>query len=117
MTPVTHIVLVSWKSGRGAAAEESIRPAIRGFGATIPGIVSVVEGHSSSPEGLEHGHDYGFVITFDSPQSRDAYLPDPNHQVVAQAIGENAARVVVFDITSAATTGGGSPAGPQLPLP
>jgi hypothetical protein len=95
---VTHIVLVSWQSGRGPAAEESIRPGIRAFAESIPGITSIVEGHSCSPEGLEGGHDYGFVITFDSAQSRDSYLPDPRHQVVGEAIGADAARIVVFDI-------------------
>lgn len=93
-----HVVLVSWKAGRAAAAEEVVRPAIRAFRGTIPGIESTVEGHSSSPEGLEDGLDYGFVITFDSPASRDAYLPDPRHVVVADAIREHAERVVVFDV-------------------
>ena len=98
MTSVTHVVLVSWKDGLTSAAEESIRPAIRALADTIPGIVSIVEGGSTSPEGLEDGHDYGFVITFDSPDARDAYLPDPRHRVVADEIGRNAQHIVVFDI-------------------
>jgi hypothetical protein len=98
MTQVTHVVLVSWKSGRGPGAEESIRPAIRSFGDTIPGIVRIVEGHSSSPEGLEDGLEYGFVFTFESPRARDSYLTDPHHRIVAEAIGDNAQRIVVFDI-------------------
>jgi hypothetical protein len=98
MSQVTHIVLVAWKGGTGAEAEESIRSAIRGLGETIPGIVSLVEGHSNSPEGLEHGHDWGFVITFDDAQARDAYVTDARHRVVAEAIGESAQRIVVFDI-------------------
>ena len=79
-------------------AEERVRPALRELATTIPGISSLVEGHSSSPEGLEDGHDYGFVVTFDSAEARDAYLPDPRHQVVADEIGRYAQRVVVFDI-------------------
>jgi hypothetical protein len=98
VTQVTHIVLLSWKSGRASVAEESIRPAIRAFTDTMPGVADVVEGHSSSPEGLEDGYDYGFVITFDSAQARDSYLTDSRHQVVADAIGVNAQRIVVFDI-------------------
>lgn len=91
-------MLVSWQSGRAPAAEESIRPAIRAFTETIRGIASIVEGHSSSPEGLEDGHDYGFVITFDSAQARDSYLTDSRHQVVADVIRVNAQHIVVFDI-------------------
>jgi hypothetical protein len=98
MSQVTHVVLVAWKSGRGAAAEESIRPAIRDFEQTIPGIIGIVEGHSSSPEGLEDGLDYGFVITFESSEARDSYLVDPRHRVVGDAIGDNAHRIVVFDV-------------------
>lgn len=79
-------------------AEERIRPAIRALADTIPGISRLVEGHSTSPEGLEDGHDYGFVVTFDSAEARDAYLPDPRHRVVADGIGRHAQRVVVFDI-------------------
>ena len=98
MSQVTHVVLVAWKNGRASAVEESIRPAIRTFGETVPGIVGIVEGHSSSPEGLEDGLEYGFVVTFESPQARDSYLIDPHHRVVADAIGDNAQRIVVFDI-------------------
>jgi hypothetical protein len=51
-----------------------------------------------SPEGLEDGYHYGFIVTFATPQARDAYLNDPNHRPVAEAIGAAAERIVVFDI-------------------
>ncbi|HET9873330.1 MAG TPA: Dabb family protein [Propionibacteriaceae bacterium] len=95
---VTHIVLVSWQNGRARAVEDAIRPAIRDFRKSINGILSVVEGHSSSPEGLESGYDYGFVVTFESAQARDSYLTDPTHQVVAEEIGACARHLAVFDI-------------------
>ena len=98
MTSISHVVLVSWKSGRQAEAEEFVRPAIRAFSHTVPHVLSVVEGHSSSPEGLENGFDYGFVITFTSAQTRDAYLTHPSHLPIAEAIGTAAAHIVVFDI-------------------
>jgi hypothetical protein len=98
MTAISHIVLVSWKSGSQGAAEDLVRPAIRGFVDTIPDVQSVVEGHSSSPEGLEDGFDYGLVVTFATAQARDAYLDDPVHRPVAEAIGAAAQRIVVFDI-------------------
>ena len=98
MSKVTHVVLVAWKSGLGSTVEESLRSAIRDLGDTLPGIVSLVEGHSSSPEGLESGHDYGFVITFDDADARDAHLTDARHRVLAAALGENSQRIVVFDI-------------------
>ena len=98
VTSISHVVLVSWKSGKQIRAEEVVRPAIRGFVSTIPGVLAVVEGHSSSPEGLEDGYDYGFVVTFATVQARDAYLDDSSHRPVAEAIGAAAERIVVFDI-------------------
>jgi hypothetical protein len=98
MTSISHVVLVSWKDGRQYQAEELIRPAIRAFTQTIPGVLSAVEGHSSSPEGLENGFDYGFVITFATAQARDIYLTHPAHLPVAEAIGVASTQVVVFDI-------------------
>ena len=95
---VSHVVLVAWKSGRQARAEELVRPTIRDFVHTIPDVLSVVEGHSSSPEGLEDGYDYGFVVTFATAHARDVYLAHPSHRPVADAIGNAAARIVVFDI-------------------
>ena len=77
---------VSWRSESQAAAEDLIRPAIRGFVDTIPDVESVVEGRSSSPEGLEDGFDYGFVVTFASSRARDAYLDDPVHRPVAEGL-------------------------------
>ncbi|HEY5981327.1 MAG TPA: Dabb family protein [Microlunatus sp.] len=98
MTSVCHIVLVSWKSGAGAHAEEIVRPAARRFVDTIPGVLAVTEGHSASPEGLEGGFDYGLVVTFASATARDVYLDHPDHLPVAAAIGAAAERVLVFDI-------------------
>lgn len=97
MTQITHVVLVTWKTGH-ETAPETVGPALRQLGETVPGVVSLVQGRSSSPEGKEDGLDYGFVITFADAAARDAYLPDPRHLVVAEAIGEHAERVVVFDV-------------------
>jgi hypothetical protein len=38
------------------------------------------------------------LLSFDSAQAPDDYVTDPRHRVVADAIGENAERIVVFDI-------------------
>ncbi len=98
MPTTTHVVLVSWKNGEAAAAERQVRPAVAAFRTTVPDVVDVVEGHSSSPEGLEDGFDYGFVVTFASATARDVYLDHPAHRPVAAAIRAAADRVVVFDV-------------------
>jgi hypothetical protein len=98
MAPTTHVVLVSWRSGEAERAEEQIRPRVAAFPTTIPGVLDVVQGHSSSPEGLEGGYDYGLVVTFASPEARDGYLDHPEHLPVAEVIGASSERIVVFDI-------------------
>jgi Stress responsive A/B Barrel Domain len=57
-----------------------LSPFDQGFRGTIPGVLTVVEGHSTSPEGLEDGYHHGFIVTVARPQARDAYLTDPNHR-------------------------------------
>jgi hypothetical protein len=37
VTSISHVVLVSWESGKEIRAEELVRPAIRGFVGTTPG--------------------------------------------------------------------------------
>lgn len=74
MTSISHVVLVSWTSGEQIHAEELVRPSVRGLVGTIPGVLAVVEGHSTSPEGLEDGYQDGLIVTFATPEARDGYL-------------------------------------------
>ena len=37
-------------------------------------------GRNSSPEGLDQGFTHCFIVSFDGPEGRDAYLPHPAHQ-------------------------------------
>lgn len=96
--PVTHIVLIRWSNESSEATQEEVAQRVRDLGDRIDGIRSVVEGPSNSPEGLERGYDYGFVITFDDVAARDAYLPHPEHSPVAALIGTAAEEVLVFDL-------------------
>ncbi len=91
-------MLVTWRPGRSETAESAIRLPIQEFTVSIPGVVGVTEGRSTSPEGLEGGHEYGFVVTFESPTARNAYLDDPHHRPVAEVIRAESSNVVVFDI-------------------
>ncbi|GAB2593758.1 Dabb family protein [Microlunatus antarcticus] len=95
---ITHIVLVSWRDGEAEEAEAAVRPLVADFPQTIPDVVDVVQGGSSSPEGKEDGYDYALVVKFASPEARDVYLDHPAHTPVSQAIGAHAAKVLVFDV-------------------
>jgi hypothetical protein len=63
----------------------------------IPGLLSMEHGPYKSDEGLNDGFTHGFIMTFDSPESRDAYLPHPIHERVKELVIPCLARVVVFD--------------------
>ena len=63
----------------------------------IPGLLSVEHGPYKSDEGLNDGFTHGFIMTFDSPESRDAYLPHPDHLVVVDLVQPRLERLVVFD--------------------
>ncbi|NWK55291.1 Dabb family protein [Verrucomicrobiaceae bacterium N1E253] len=63
----------------------------------IPGLQSVEHGPYQSDEGLNDGFTHGFIMTFDSPEARDAYLPHPDHLKVVDLIQPKLERLVVFD--------------------
>jgi Stress responsive A/B Barrel Domain len=98
MPEISHVVLVQWRPDVADEVKDQARGAARGFVGVIPGTISVVEGPSVSPEGLEQGFDWGFVIRFEDAASRDAYLPHPVHRVLADLIGAHAERVIVYDL-------------------
>ncbi len=63
----------------------------------IPGLLAMEHGAYDSPEGLNEGFTHGFVMSFDSGASRDAYLPHPEHERVKEIVVPRLAKVVVFD--------------------
>ena len=63
----------------------------------IPGLQNVEHGPYQSDEGLNEGFTHGFIMTFDSPESRDAYLPHPVHQAVKDLVVTRLKEVIVFD--------------------
>lgn len=63
----------------------------------IPGLLDFHHGPYDSAEGLNDGYTHGFIMTFTSPEARDAYLPHPHHEEVKAIVIPHLARVVVFD--------------------
>ena len=63
----------------------------------IPGLLKMEHGPYDSTEGMNDGFTHGFIMTFDSPESREAYLPHPIHEEVKAFVVPKLERVVVFD--------------------
>lgn len=63
----------------------------------IDGLLKIEHGPYDSSEGLNDGFTHGFIMTFDSPESREAYLPHPVHEKVKELIIPRLEKVVVFD--------------------
>jgi hypothetical protein len=66
----------------------------------IPGLLSMEHGPYESSEGLNDGFTHGFIMTFDGPESRDAYLPHPEHERVKEIVVPCLERVIVFDFVA-----------------
>jgi len=63
----------------------------------IPGLISVEHGPYKSDEGLNDGFTHGFIMTFETAQHRDDYLPHPDHLKVVDLVQPRLERLVVFD--------------------
>lgn len=70
---------------------------LRGMVGKIPGLLDIEHGPYQSDEGLNENFTHGFIMTFDSLESRDAYLPHPVHEAVKEVVVPCLERVVVFD--------------------
>jgi hypothetical protein len=82
-----HVVVFKYKPG---TRPEQIREVTQAFGALreqIPGIVSFEHGVNNSPEALNMGFTHAYVMTFVSPEARDAYLPHPAHRAFGDLLG------------------------------
>jgi len=66
----------------------------------IPGLLDFQHGPYDSPEGLNDGFTHGFIMTFESPEARDAYLPHPEHERVKDLLVPRLERFVVFDFNA-----------------
>lgn len=83
---ILHCVFIRFKAAVQPAGKQEIYEAIAALKTVTPGIVDVKYGPNVSPEGLNGGFRDGFVVTFESPEARDAYLSHPQHLEVGERI-------------------------------
>ena len=91
---IQHIVLLKLKPDVTAEQKAALLDGLIALKDKISGIESVSGGDDNSPEGKQHGFNWGFVMTFADADARDAYLPHPDHK----ALGQQLLRPIVDDV-------------------
>ncbi|MBD1880656.1 MULTISPECIES: Dabb family protein [unclassified Coleofasciculus] len=97
MPQIQHMVLLKFKP---EITQEKIADLLNQLGELqqlIPGITYYAGGAYSSHEGLNQGYNHGFLMTFESADARDFYLPHPEHERVKSAILKCLDDFIIFD--------------------
>ncbi|MBD2045621.1 Dabb family protein [Coleofasciculus sp. FACHB-64] len=100
MPQIQHMVLLKFKP---EITQEKIADLLNQLGELqllIPGITYYAGGAYSSHEGLNQGYNHGFLMTFESADARDFYLPHPEHERVKSAILECLDDFIIFDFAA-----------------
>lgn len=97
MSMVKHYGVFQFKPETTEATVERCFAEMAGMVGKIPGLLEVIHGVYDSAEGLNDGFTHGFIMTFDSPRSRDQYLPHPEHERVKEIVLPCLERAIVFD--------------------
>lgn len=94
---VRHFGMFEFHPGTSQSQIDECFRELCGMVGKIPGLLNIEHGPYKSDEGLNDGFTHGFIMTFDSPERRDAYLPHPEHERVKSVVVPCLARVTVFD--------------------
>lgn len=94
---VRHFGMFQFKEGVTASQIDTCFREMKGMIGKIPGLLGMEHGSYESGEGLNDGFTHGFIMSFDTAASRDAYLPHPEHERVKDIVVPCLERVVVFD--------------------
>lgn len=95
---VRHFGVFKFKNSVTDAQITSCFSTMKAMVGQIPGLLDMEYGPYNSTEGLNEDFTHGFLMTFDSLESRDAYLPHPIHELAKDIVVPCLERVVVFDI-------------------
>ena len=92
-----HVVMFKFKE---TATPQDIEKVEKAFNA-LPGKISAIRdfewGTNNSPERLNKGFTHCFLLTFNSEEDRNVYLPHPDHKNFGKEIGDYIQDVIVVD--------------------
>jgi hypothetical protein len=77
---IRHVVVFKYKATATEAQIAEVTTAFRAMTKKIPGLVSFEQGKNHSPEKLDQGFNYVYLLTFNSVAARDAFLPNADHK-------------------------------------
>jgi len=92
-----HVVMFGWKSGADSAAISRIVMAFKALPEKIKTIKRFEWGVNNSPENLNQGLTYCFLVTFTSEKDRNDYIVNPDHKAFTQLLPGVMEKVTVFD--------------------
>ncbi len=98
MDMVRHFGVFQFKEGITEQQISECFETMKAMVGKIDGLLDMEYGAYNGNEGLNDGFTHGFVMTFDSVQSRDIYLPHPVHEEVKAFVVPKLHKVIVFDI-------------------
>jgi len=79
---IHHVVLFKFNTNATSKKIDAMAKALAALKDQIPGITRYTWGPSVSTEHLEKGYTHAFIMTFDTPEHRDAYIPHPLHKAL-----------------------------------
>ena len=92
-----HVVLFGWKSGVDSAVIKNVVTAFKALPTKIKTIKRFEWGVNNSPEKLNQGLTYCFLVTFASEKDRNDYLVNPAHKAFTQLLPDILDKVTVVD--------------------
>lgn len=92
-----HIVLFKFKEEASEAEIARVEAAFAELPKKIKEIKGFEWGLNNSPENLNKDFTHGFLLTFDSEEGRDIYLPHPDHKAFGEIVGPILEDVFVLD--------------------
>ena len=92
-----HIVLFKFKEGTSKSEIDKVEASFAALPSKIKEIKEFEWGLNNSPENLNKGFTHGFLLTFDSEEGRDIYLPHPDHKAFGEIVGPILEDVFVLD--------------------
>ena len=92
-----HVVMFGWKSDADSVAIQQAVMAFKALPKKIKTIKRFEWGVNNSPEKLNQGLTYCFLVTFASEKDRNDYIVNSDHKAFTQLLPGIVEKVTVFD--------------------